>query len=89
MQAIHAEALFASHLQPSDAPDACLVQQIIAETLHRFGRKGCAERVAQEFGDHPETAVSRMCWARAAVGEAFDHTGRFAARVPATVGRAA
>jgi hypothetical protein len=27
--------------------------------------------VAQEFGDHPETAVIRMRWARAVVLEAF------------------
>jgi hypothetical protein len=27
--------------------------------------------VAQEFGDHPETAAARMRWARAVAGEAF------------------
>jgi hypothetical protein len=27
--------------------------------------------VAQEFGDHPETAVIRMRWARAVAGAAF------------------
>jgi hypothetical protein len=27
--------------------------------------------VAQEFGDHPETAVTRMCWARAVAREVF------------------
>jgi len=27
--------------------------------------------VAQEFGDHPETAVIRMRWARSVVREAF------------------
>jgi hypothetical protein len=27
--------------------------------------------VAQEFGDHPETAVTRMRWARAVAREAF------------------
>ena len=29
------------------------------------------ERVAQEFGDHPETAVVRMRWARAVARKAF------------------
>jgi hypothetical protein len=27
--------------------------------------------VAQEFGDHPETAVARMCWARRMVAEVY------------------
>jgi len=30
----------------------------------RLGRRGCAAAVAQEFGDHPETAVARMRWVR-------------------------
>ena len=36
-----------------------------------FGSRGCAERVAQEFGDHPETAAARMRWASAVTDEAF------------------
>jgi hypothetical protein len=32
-----------------------------------FGIQGCAARVAQAYGDHPETAVLRMRWARATV----------------------
>ena len=35
--------------------------------LDGLGAAGCAERVAQEFGDHPETAAVRMRWARTAV----------------------
>jgi len=31
--------------------------------------------VAQEFGDHPETAVARMNWARTVAGEAFSGSG--------------
>ncbi len=27
-----------------------------------FGIRGCLGRVAQEFGDHPETACERMRW---------------------------
>jgi hypothetical protein len=30
----------------------------------RHGSDGCAAVVAAEFGDHPEVAVRRMCWAR-------------------------
>ena len=35
--------------------------------LDGLGAAGCAGRVAQEFGDHPETAAVRMRWARTAV----------------------
>jgi hypothetical protein len=31
--------------------------------------------VAQEFGDHPETAVMRMRWARQVAGQAFGERG--------------
>jgi len=66
-----ADALFASMLQRSDRPSAGQVRQAVAAALRAYGGRGCAERVAQEFGDHPETAVARMCWARGMVGEAF------------------
>ena len=56
------EALVASALQPSDAPTAEAVTQAIGSTLRRFGIGGCAGRMAQEFGDHPEAAVERMRW---------------------------
>jgi hypothetical protein len=46
------------------------VRNAIAAAVHEFGSQGCAERVAQEFGDHPETAVVRMRWARVLAGEA-------------------
>jgi hypothetical protein len=26
------------------------------------GTEGCAGEVAEEFGEHPESAVRRMCW---------------------------
>jgi hypothetical protein len=69
--AARADALFASMLQRSDKPSAGQVRQAVAATLRAYGSRGCAERVAQEFGDHPETAVARMCWARGVVGEVF------------------
>ena len=66
-----ADALFASSLQRSDEPSPAQVQQAIAAALAAFGIRGCAARVAQAYGEHPETAVLRMRWARAAVaGEA-------------------
>jgi hypothetical protein len=63
------EALFASALQRSDAPSPKVVAEAIRRTVRQFGRGGCAGRMAQEFGDHPETAVERMNWVRQLVGQ--------------------
>ena len=69
--AIWADALFVSVLQGSDKPDAGQVRTAIAAAVRAYGGGGCAQRVAQEFGDHPETAVARMRWARAVASEVF------------------
>ena len=66
-----AEALFASVLQRSDRPSPGQVRKAVAAAVHANGGRGCAALVAQEFGDHPETAVQRMRWARAVAGEVF------------------
>ena len=58
-------------LQRSDGPSASQVRQAAAAALRAYGGRGCAERVAQEFGDHPEIAVARMRWARGVVDEVF------------------
>ena len=71
ISALPADALFVSALQRSDDPSAAQVRHIIAAAVREYGGQGCAERVAQEFGDHPETAVVRMRWARALASEAF------------------
>jgi hypothetical protein len=68
---VQADAVFASVLQRGDEPSADQVRQAVAAAISAFGYSGCAERVAQEFGDHPETAVIRMRWARAVTREAF------------------
>jgi hypothetical protein len=57
-------ALFASGLQPSDAPTAETVTQAINRAIRWLGVRGCAARMAQEFGDHPDAAATRMRWAR-------------------------
>jgi len=57
-------ALFCSGLQPSDAPDAGMVATAISRAVRQFGVGGCAGRMAQEFGDHPDAAASRMRWVR-------------------------
>lgn len=69
--AIQADALFVSGLQRCDEPSVGQVRQAIGAAIRAFGYAGCAGRVAQEFGDHPETAVIRMRWARATAREAF------------------
>jgi hypothetical protein len=56
--AFGADALFVSALQCSDAPSAGQVRQAIDAAVAAFGCLGCAERVAQEFGDHPEMAAA-------------------------------
>ena len=71
LRGLYADALFASGLQRCDEPGTAQVRQAIAAAIRAFGRSGCAGRVAQEFGDHPETAVIRMRWARAVAGAAF------------------
>jgi hypothetical protein len=75
INAVRADALFASPLQRSDEPAAEQVREAIASAIREFGPGGCSERVAQEFGDHPETAVLRMRWARWVAGEAFTEPG--------------
>jgi hypothetical protein len=66
-----ADALFASALQISDDPSAVQVRQAIDAATTILGDLGCAAKVAQEFGEHPETAVTRMRWARAEVAGVF------------------
>jgi hypothetical protein len=72
--AARADALFASALQRSDEPNARQVEQAIAGAIRTFGDLGCAARVAQEYGEHPETAAARMRWARSAAAGAFGGT---------------
>jgi hypothetical protein len=63
------EALFASGLQRSDIPTTKVVAQAISRSVRQFGTAGCASRMAQEFGDHPEAAAERMRWVRQLVTE--------------------
>jgi hypothetical protein len=61
--AVRAEALFMSTLQPSESPSPSQVRRAVATTLRRLGVRGCAAQAAGEFGDHPDAAVARMSWA--------------------------
>jgi hypothetical protein len=96
ISAIRADALFVSALQRGDHPSAGEVRQAVAAAVQAFGPRGCAGRVAQEFGDHPETALTRMRWARQVAGRAFGEPGptsacarAFALRTGAVTSRAA
>jgi hypothetical protein len=93
INAVRCEALFASALQRSDRPTPADVRLAITRTVRELGTGGCAARVAQEFGDHPEVALSRMLWARELVEVAVSqstvaaamHTLRYRPRpVPAS-----
>jgi hypothetical protein len=64
-----AEALFVSDLQPSECPSRGAVEEAVTAMILRYGGDGCAGGVAAEFGDHPEAAVCRMRWVRAALRE--------------------
>ena len=69
------DALLVSPLQPSQEPGAQQVRQAVAAAARQFGEQGCAGRVAQEFGEHPEAAAAQMRWARQAIARAFAPTG--------------
>jgi hypothetical protein len=75
ISAARADALFVSALQRSEELSTGQVRQAVASAVREFGSQGCAERVAQEFGDHPDTAVARMRWARMVAAEAFGRLG--------------
>jgi hypothetical protein len=80
---VRADALFASALQRSDEPSAAQVDQAIAAVVRAFGASGCAARVAQAYGDDPETAAARMRWVRATVTGPRDETTPQPAHRPA------
>ena len=62
-------ALFASGLQRPQAQADDAVAEAVRLAVRQFGVRGCAARMAQEFGDHPEAAIDRMQWIRQLVGE--------------------
>src|SRR5260370_37908602 len=70
-EAVRAEALFVSPLQPSGSPSPDQIRRAVATTLQRLGVRGCAAQVAGEFGDHPDTAAARMSWALATINTVY------------------
>ena len=79
---VRADALFASALQQSDEPTAAQVDQAVNAAIRAHGTRGCAARVAQEYGEHPETAATRMRWARATATGTPGRTRPQSARCP-------
>jgi hypothetical protein len=75
LSAVRSDALFVSVLQPSQEPGVRQVRQAVETAVRQFGAGGCAGRVAQEFGEHPQAAAARMRWARQAVAAAFGRPG--------------
>jgi hypothetical protein len=76
------EALFVSGLQRSDTPTAHAVAEAIGRAVRQFGVRGCAARMAQEFGDHPESAADRMRWVRQVVNAVFSPPAARQVRLP-------
>ena len=76
LTAARREALFASGLPSAEARSAQAVVAAIGRAVREFGIGGCAARMAQEFGDHPEAAAERMRWVRQAVDAVFRAPGR-------------
>ena len=60
ISAARADALFAPPLQRSDEPSARQARQAIATAIAAYGMQGCATQLAQDYGEHPETAPTRM-----------------------------
>lgn len=59
-----AEAVFASDLQPSRPVTTAEAWAAVTAAVTRHGTRGCADILAREYGEHPETAAPRMRFAR-------------------------
>ena len=46
-----------------------MVATAISRAVQRFGAGGCAGQMAQEFGDHPDAAATRMRWVRQLIAQ--------------------
>jgi hypothetical protein len=104
LTAARAAALFASDLSATEQPTAGLVEAAIKHALQTHGgARGCAADVAAAYGDYPESAASRMRWARSLVEDLYERrmrqhqrhatrltaSGRHQARPQELLGRAA
>ena len=68
LSAARAEALFASSLSASSPLSSAVVHDAIIHAVRVYGgTRGCAGEMAAAYGEHPETAATRMRWARHAI----------------------
>jgi hypothetical protein len=68
LTAARAGALFASDLSARCHPGRAAVTGAISRAIARYGSlDGCSGEVAAAYGDYPETAASRMRWARGVI----------------------
>jgi hypothetical protein len=65
--AIRSAALFVSVQQGSNVVSGSAVWRAIEDAIYQFGVNGCIARVAEEFGDHPDTAIARMRWVHSVI----------------------
>lgn len=81
VSAARARALFASTIQQSSRATAQEIRRTVQTVVRSRGCREVAASVAQEFGDHPETAATRMAWARYTVAVTWprrhQHTKRY------------
>lgn len=89
LESVRAEALFVSDVQCSEHLTAERVREAVARSVRRHGALGCAALVAEEFGEHPETAVPRMSWILATVRQVYRVPRRHVAAPPAAGARIA
>ncbi len=71
LTAARAEALFTSQLPTGSQPTQAVIDTAVRVAVRAFGVRGCAGRVATEYGDHPELAVARMRWARDVIEQVY------------------
>ena len=71
LRIVLAHALFASTLEPSDSPAPDQIRRDVVTMFRRLGTVGCEAQVADEFGNHPDTAPARMRWALARIDTVF------------------
>jgi hypothetical protein len=69
--AARSAALFVSVQQRGNLIGDEAIREAINRAISEFGVHGCTERVAEEFGDHPDTAVTRMRWVLAVIEQTF------------------
>ena len=87
LAAARATAVFASNLSSESTPTADQVDAAIRNAMVRYGGiRGCIGELAEEYGNHPETAPRRMRWARQLVSVVYvnDHPPARRRKCPST-----